>query len=96
MSYNVDPKWLEEEVYVTAQDPVTLRFGGIDYEINGKPTMLKRGVAYHWQQQGHDVQTSDVPQSEIEARIVSNPLEENDRGEAFPGLKKRGRPAKGA
>lgn len=96
MSYNVDPKWLDEDVYVTSAEPATLRFGGIDYEITNKPTMLKRGLAYHWQQQGFDVQTAEVPPEEIEARVVANPLEANDRGEAFEGLKQRGRRAKGA
>lgn len=83
---------LSHEVYVTA--PITARWGGVDYDLT-TPKKLTYGVVHHWEQTIPDVEfkISAVPAAEIASRDIVNPLEDNDRGEAFAGLK-RGRKTK--
>jgi len=82
---------LSHEVYVTA--PITAQWDGKEYDLS-KPVKLIYGIVYHWQQSYPDVEfsVSDVPKSEIAARQVMNPLEDNDRGEAFASLKRVRKP----
>lgn len=81
-------------VHVTADK--TIRWDGKDIDLStGRE--LPYGVLLHYQGTDPDITftVKEVTPSEIAAREIVNPLEENDRGEAFAGLKKRGRPAQG-
>lgn len=80
-------------LYNDAAEAFTGRWDGVDYTIEREPLEIARGVAEHWQRAHKDAQLriEDVPEEVIEKRAVKNPLEDNDRGTAFAGLKRPGR-----
>lgn len=84
------PEHLSEEVYVTSQEPFTAHWDGKEYNLSpDKDTRLKRGIVYHWQEvHGVEFTMKDIPKSELFSKEIINPLEENDRGEAFASLKR--------
>lgn len=90
---------LEKMIYLynDAKQPFEARWDGVDYTIDKEPLEITRGVAEHWMNVHKDAQLriEDVPAEVIEKRRPANPLEENDRGQAFAELKKpRGTRAK--
>lgn len=82
---------LEKEVYVSAQEPITEVWDGREYNLSTEPIRVAYGVVYHWQNKGHELTVSDVPNEHPAEREIVNPLEANDRGVAFAGLKRPGR-----
>jgi hypothetical protein len=82
-------------VHVTAD--TTIRWDGKEIDL-AKGKELPYGVLLHYQTTEPSIEftVKEVTPKEIAAREIVNPLDEGaDRGEAFAGLKKRGRPAQG-
>jgi hypothetical protein len=81
-------------VYNDAKEPLTARWDGKDYTLTTEPTRVQYGVVEHWNKV-HKVQlrVETVPPEEIAVKPIVNPLEDNDRGEAFSAIKRRGRKA---
>lgn len=69
---------------------VTAMFGGKEYDLS-KGVNVPYGMVYHWENSHKDVifTYEDVKDTPLPPRDRENPLEENDRGEAFAGLKRR-------
>lgn len=80
-------KGLEREVHVTA--PIVGRWDGKDVDLTEGLT-IKVGLLQHFQNvhKGIEFQVEDVKPSVRDSKEIVNPLEENDRGEAFAALKK--------
>lgn len=76
-------------VHVTAE--FTAKWDGKDFDMS-KGITVPYGVVLHYQILHPDIEfmTTEVTPKETPVREIVNPLEENDRGEAFAGLKKRG------
>lgn len=81
-------------VHVTADK--TIRWDGKDIDLS-KGQQLPYGIVLHYETLDPETKFTvvEVTPKEIPNREIVNPLEEMDRGEAFAGLKKRGRPAQG-
>lgn len=81
------------KVFVTSTESFTARWDGINYEIGKQPVEVELGVLEHWQKthKGMEFTVKELTQEEIESRQPVNPLEENDRGQAFSTLKRRRR-----
>lgn len=79
---------LAKPVHVTAN--VTALWDGTSYELTKGQTVLN-GMVYHWKQAHPDVEfiVGEVKEKTKSAKEIINPLEENDRGESFAGLKRR-------
>ncbi len=79
---------LEREVVVKAE--LVSQWDGKEVDLRAGKTILN-GLLVHFQDAFPDVtfEVIDVPVKERTAKDIPNPLEENDRGEAFPGLKRR-------
>lgn len=85
---------LEQKVMVyNESEDITVRWDGREYDLSGDPITIERGIAEHWQARHPEVQLriEELSAAEIERRTPVNPLEVNDRGEAFAGLKRTGR-----
>lgn len=96
---NTNPQDLAKEIYLFNDDkhPFEARWDGQDYRIEKQPIVVKLGVALHWQgtRKDSNLRIEEVPAEEIAKRIPANPLEENNRGEAFAGLKRTRKRASG-
>jgi hypothetical protein len=79
---------LDKNVLVFSDDPCTAIWDGKDYELGAEPVEVKRGIAEHWSALHPDIRIEELPTELIEQRTPENPLEQNNRGGAFPGLKK--------
>lgn len=79
---------LSRPVNVTAQ--LTATWDGSEHDLS-KGVNVAYGVAHHWAKQFPDVtfNVKDIKQPTRAEKEVINPLEANDRGEAFAGLKRR-------
>ena len=84
---------LSNYVYVTSREPFTAMWDGKEYDIDDSPIMVKKGIAIHWESV-HDAELDmkEVTPEEVEEIGRKNPLEENDRGESFVGLKRGRKP----
>ena len=70
-------------------EPITAMWDGKEYELGKEPVEVRRGIAEHWiGVYGEQLRIEDIPAEVIEQRKPVNPLEENNRGQAFAGLKK--------
>lgn len=72
-------------------EPFSAKWDGKEYTLSKDPTEIQLGVAQHWQNRfkGAALRIEEIPTAEIERRRPTNPLEDNDRGEAFAGVRKR-------
>lgn len=84
----------ELEVQVIAKADFTGHWDGKELDFS-KGITVQRGIVHHYEKQGIQFELSDVPKQERDARAIVNPLEENDRGEAFAGLKRKPKPKDG-
>lgn len=85
---NLTREQLSRNVRVTAD--ITARWDGKEYDLrNG--VVVKYGVFASWREshKGVEFTVSEVEDPTIDSREIKNPLEENDRGESFAGLKGR-------
>lgn len=80
---------LAKHVYVYSDNPVTARWDGKEYFLGSEPVEVPKGVAIHWKERIKWIRYEEIPPEVIEQRIPENPLEENDRGEAFAELKRK-------
>lgn len=78
-------------VYVYSEEPAEAAWDGKQYELGGEGVKVKYGVAIHWQNTLNCLRIEDIPTTEPAEREIVNPLEANDRGAAFSGLKRPGR-----
>ncbi|MCI3922434.1 hypothetical protein MO973_19565 [Paenibacillus sp. TRM 82003] len=80
-------------VYNDAQEPLTARWDGKDYTLCSDPVRVLYGVVEHWRK-AHKVElrAETIPADEIAVKPIVNPLEENDRGEAFATIKRGRKP----
>lgn len=80
---------LAKHVHVYSDNPIIARWDGKEYRLGSEPVEVPLGVAIHWQGVHKGIRYEDIPPEVIEQRIPENPLEENDRGEAFAELKRK-------
>jgi hypothetical protein len=82
---------LEREVHVTA--PIVGRWDGKDVDFT-KGVTIKYGLLVHFQNLHKDAEfkVEEVRPSVRDPKEIVNPLEANDRGEAFAGLKRTRKP----
>lgn len=78
-------------VNVYSEEPAEMAWDGKRYELGSEGVQVKYGVAIHWQNTMKHLRIEDIPTSEPAEREIVNPLEANDRGAAFAGLKRPGR-----
>ena len=71
-------------------EPFTAMWDGKTYELTSDPLEVEKGIAEHWQQRHPELQLriESISAEEIEKRDPVNPLEVNDRGEAFASIKR--------
>lgn len=78
---------LNDFVYVTSNVPFHAFWDGVEYELGETPVKVKRGTAELWGNRKDVILTLvDVPEEARESRPIINPLDNNERGEAFSGL----------
>lgn len=79
----------EKNIYlINDGEPITALWDGKEYELGKEPVEVRRGVAEHWiSVHGEQLRIEELPAEIIEQRKPSNPLEDNNRGQAFAGLK---------
>lgn len=77
-------------LYNDDKTPFEARWDGKDYVIDKEPIEIEQGIAEHWSNlyPAANLRIEEVPQEVIEKRQPLNPLEDNNRGEAFAALKK--------
>lgn len=85
---------LAKLVKVTAN--VTAAWDGKSYDLS-KGVNIALGVAEFWRDANSSVifAIEEVASTPIPNRSIENPLEANDRGEAFAGLKRGRKPKEG-
>lgn len=87
---------LAKHVHVYSDNPIIARWDGKEYRIgNREPVEVKLGVAEHWKGIHKGIRIEEIPAEVIEQRIPQNPIEENNRGEAFQELKNTKKRKKG-
>lgn len=82
---------LSKTVYVSSPEAITAMWDGKEYKLSKDPVQLPYGIVYHWKS-SYELDVKDVPPEEIERKKIVNPLEIENQGEAFAGVKRRGRP----
>lgn len=84
-------------VFNDAREAFEARWDGVDYRITKEPVQVNLGVFQHWQKIYPDakIRYEEISAEEIAKRQPKNPLESNERGEAFAGLKRPRRKASG-
>lgn len=83
---------LEQTIHlINDSDPFTAMWDGKVYWLTSDPLEVEKGIAEHWQQRHPEasLRIELIAASEIDRRDPINPLEANDRGEAFAGIKRR-------
>lgn len=82
---------LAMKVFVTAAEPLTARWDGVDYELGKEPVEVEYGILEHWKNSYKEIEftVKELTPEQIESRQPVNPLEANDRGTAFSQLKRR-------
>lgn len=80
---------------INDSEPFTAKWDGIEYELTQEPLEIERGVAEHWMDRypEAELRIEEILGESIEPRTNMNPLEANDRGEAFAALKPKRRKA---
>lgn len=79
-------------------EPFTAKWDGVEHILSHEPVKVEKGVAEHWMLRYPDAQLriEEIESETIEPRSIVNPLESNDRGEAFAAIKRPGRPSRKA
>lgn len=82
---------LEQRInLINDSDPFTAMWDGKVYWLTAEPLEVEKGIAEHWQQRHPEakLRIEEIAASQIERRDPVNPLEANDRGEAFASIKR--------
>lgn len=82
---------LEQRInLINDSEPFTAMWDGKEYILTDEPLEVEKGIAEHWQQRHPEaiLRIESIAAEEVERRDPTNPLEANDRGEAFAGIKR--------
>lgn len=84
---------MDAKQYVRVTADISATWDGVDHDLS-EGIVIQYGVVELWKKINPNVAftVSEVASEDFTPnKPIINPLEENDRGEAFSGLKRRGR-----
>lgn len=80
--------------FVFVQGKGSARWDSKEYDLS-QPVKVRLGVARHWESIGIALTITDAPEANISPKDIVNPLESENQGEAFAGLRRGRRPKEG-